>query len=177
LFLYDKNSAHKLKIKFNSFLIPVCISLTIVTLLFVIPATYSSTVEQLNKNNVGISDSLFEPTYRNSTEDFVMGKMTDIPIGNNNDGVYILWEEKQNGNSDIMFTKRTAEGFTFKINLSNSPDAHSTQPNMHIDGSNIYFTWWENYKNGSQVPVLRATSDSGITFGGITQLSKLPTTS
>lgn len=98
----------------------------------------------------------------------------DIVIANNNYGTYFVWESDNDGNSEIIFAKRTNNGFDYKINLSNSSAIDSMNPSMLVDNRNIYFTWWEKYDNGTQIPVFRATSDSGTTFGGITTLSQLP---
>lgn len=97
----------------------------------------------------------------------------NIPIATNIDGIYFIWESNIDGNSDILFVKRTSDGFDYLVNLSNSSGVDSINPNMVIDNRNIYFTWWESYDNGTQIPMFRATSDSGTTFGGTTALSEL----
>lgn len=97
-----------------------------------------------------------------------------IQISTNANGVYFLWENNNQNYSEIVFAKRDNEGFAPLINLSNSSEIDSINPNMIVDGDNIYFTWWEKYDNGTQIPIFRATSDSGLTFGGKSILSEIP---
>jgi hypothetical protein len=94
-------------------------------------------------------------------------------IYGNND-IHIVWEENVEGKFEIFYAKRTSEGFSYKTNLSLSHQVDSLKPSMLVDNQTIYFTWWEKYDNGTQIPMFRASSDSGNTFGAITALSNLP---
>ncbi|TVP41704.1 hypothetical protein [Candidatus Nitrosocosmicus arcticus] len=129
---------------------------------------------QLEENNFDTGNPMTDNLSNSFPQSGSPSSNEDIVIANNNDGTYFVWESDNNGNSEIIFAKRTNNGFDYKLNLSNSSVTESLNPNMLVDNRNIYFTWWEKHDNGTQIPVFRATSDSGTTFGGITTLSQLP---
>jgi hypothetical protein len=98
-----------------------------------------------------------------------------IVIANNQNDTHFVWESVENGKSEIIYAKRSSlGGFGNKINLSDSSGADSINPSMLVDNQNIYFAWWEKLDNGTYIPMFRATSDSGTTFGASAALSKLP---
>lgn len=96
-----------------------------------------------------------------------------ILIASGQNGTHFVWEESVNGKSEIFYAKRTSDGFSYKTNLSVSSLVDSTKPSIMVNNGNIYFTWWESYDNGTQIPMFRASSDSGDTFGAITALSNI----
>jgi hypothetical protein len=97
------------------------------------------------------------------------------PIAISGDNVFIVWFNGQNtpnNNSEILFRSSVDGGITFadKINLSNTTTADSINAEIAADGSNVIVTWWEHNAT-SEEPVVRASTDSGATFGPILSLS------
>jgi hypothetical protein len=97
------------------------------------------------------------------------------PIAISGDNVFIVWFNDQNtpnNNSEILFRSSVDGGITFadKINLSNTTTADSINAEIAADGSNVIVTWWEHNAT-SEEPVVRASTDSGATFGPILSLS------
>jgi hypothetical protein len=86
--------------------------------------------------------------------------------GDNN--VYVVWWTNKSGNWEVMFRSSNDGGATFgdKINLSNSPEADSTNAEIIAAGNNVYVSWWEtSLTTGSSESVLRVSTDAGQTFG------------
>lgn len=129
---------------------------------------------QQEESNIDTANPMTESLSNGSQQSYSPSVNEAIGIANNNDGTYFIWESENYGESEIIFAKRTDTGFDYKVNLSNSSATDSVNPSMLVDDRNIYFTWWEKSDNGTQIPVFRATSDSGTTFGGITTLSQIP---
>jgi hypothetical protein len=97
------------------------------------------------------------------------------PIAISGDNAYIVWFNDQNtpnNNSELLFRSSNDSGITFadKINLSNTTTADSINAEIAADGSNVIVTWWEHNAT-SEEPVVRASTDSGATFGPILSLS------
>ena len=129
---------------------------------------------QQEESNFDTANPMTEMLSNSSQQSYIPSSKEAIDITSNNEGTYFIWESENYGESEIIFAKRTDTGFDYKVNLSNSSATDSVNPNMLVDNRNIYFTWWEKSDNGTQIPVFRATSDSGTTFGGITTLSEIP---
>lgn len=129
---------------------------------------------QLQEGVFNTSRPLIDNISNNLQQSLIQSSPPPILIASNYDGTHFVWESVEDGKSEIIYAKRAINGFDYKINLSNSSAVDSINPNMLIDNRNIFFTWWEKYDNGTQIPMIRATSDAGITFGGIGILSKLP---
>ena len=96
---------------------------------------------------------------------------THVATSGNN--VYIASWDKKSGNWEVFLARSTDNGDTFgnTINLSNSSDRRSDAAHIFAVDENVYFTWWETSKNGTTVPVFRASNDNGETFGPILTLS------
>ena len=69
-------------------------------------------------------------------------------------GKYFLQECTDNG-----------ETFGDSVNLSNTTDTRSDAAHIFALEDNVYMTWWETSKNGTTIPVFRASSNNGETFG------------
>jgi hypothetical protein len=100
-------------------------------------------------------------------------KKAPVVISGNN--VYVVWfndRNTPNNNSEVLFRSSADGGITFadKINLSNTTTADSINAEIAADGSNVIVTWWEHNAT-SEEPVVRASADSGATFGPILSLS------
>jgi hypothetical protein len=90
------------------------------------------------------------------------------PIAISANNVYIAWNNNDTGHWNVFFVKSSDGGKTFGKNIMlNAPHkGHVVDQNVQIaaSGSNVYVTWWTN-KTGVLMPVFRASSDSGNTFG------------
>ena len=77
------------------------------------------------------------------------------------------------GNDEILFRKSTDGGNTFSkaVNLSNNTEI-STNPQLAIDGPNVYVAWYDkdNVSNTNKIVYLKSI-DSGIKFSRIVNLS------
>jgi hypothetical protein len=96
---------------------------------------------------------------------------THVAASGNN--VYIASWDKKSGNWEVFLAKSTNNGQTFEktVNLSNTPNQRSDAAHIFVDGKNVYLTWWETSKNGTTVPVFRASNDNGEAFGPILTLT------
>jgi hypothetical protein len=90
------------------------------------------------------------------------------------DNVYVTSWDKKTGNWEVFLARSTDNGETFgdSVNLSNTTDKSSDAAHNFALADNLYMTWWETSKNGTTVPVFRASNDNGETFGPVL---KLPT--
>jgi hypothetical protein len=88
------------------------------------------------------------------------------PIATSGNNVYIVWPSNQTGHLEIFFRSSSDNGQTFvdKVNLSNSPDVDSIDPQLATSGNHVYISWWEDYGNGTRVPFFAASNDNGRTF-------------
>ena len=97
------------------------------------------------------------------------------PVATSGNNVYVVWWINTTGNFEVMFRASTDGGKTFgdKINLSNSTKADSQDAQIDTFGDNdngVIVTWWERNAASSE-PVLRTSTDKGVTFGPIMKLS------
>ena len=71
-----------------------------------------------------------------------------------------------------MFRASTDNGVTFgnKINLSNTTQADSQDAEIAASGNKVYVTWWKRNQT-SEEPVLRVSSNNGVTFGPMLRLA------
>ncbi len=92
-------------------------------------------------------------------------------IATSGDNVYIAWGSNNTGHPDIMFRASTDGGKTFgdKINLSNSTNADSRDPQIEASGDRVFVTWWERNATSNE-PLLRTSTNNGATFGPIMKL-------
>jgi hypothetical protein len=142
-----------------------------ITSLLVYQSTYAQLqVSALNASNPQINDN------SNITDQSSVQFLHEpiLIISGDNNETHVVWEELVDGKSEIFYAKRTTDGFYYKTNLSLSRLVDSVKPSMMVDDQIIYFAWWEKYDNGTQIPMFRASSDSGNTFGAMTILSNIP---
>lgn len=135
---------------------------------------YQSAYAQLQQSEFNTSKPLINNISGNTQQSPIQSSPEPILIVSGNNGTHIVWEEAVDGKSEIFYTKRTSDGFSYKTNLSLSSLVDSIKPSMLVDNQTIYFTWWDKYGNGTEIPMFRSSSDNGITFGGTTILSKIP---
>jgi hypothetical protein len=86
--------------------------------------------------------------------------------------VYIVWAGNKTGHPEVMFRASADGGQTFndKINLSNSSNADSTDAAISAEGGSVTVTWWETNET-SQEPLVRTSTDNGVTFRPINNLA------
>jgi hypothetical protein len=77
-----------------------------------------------------------------------------------------------NGNNEVLFRASTDGGASFanKTNLSNTTDSDSERVEVDADEDSVVITWWETNQT-DEPPVMRVSSDNGVTFGPILKLS------
>jgi hypothetical protein len=96
------------------------------------------------------------------------------PLSISGDNVYVAWptNDSVNQNEDVMFRASNDGGQTFgdKINLSNTTDANSTRVEIDSDADGVVVTWWETNQT-DDTPVMRVSSDNGVTFGPLLRLA------
>nr|MDQ3854276.1 hypothetical protein [Thermoproteota archaeon] len=95
------------------------------------------------------------------------------PMAISGNNVYIAWPSNQTGHLEILFRASSDNGQTFidKVNLSNTPNVDSIDPEIATSGNYVYISWWEDYGNGTRVPFFRASNDNGNTFEAVLSLS------
>ncbi len=95
------------------------------------------------------------------------------PMATSGSNVYVVWPSNATGHLEILFRASIDNGQTFadKINLSNTPNVDSIDPEIATSGNHVYISWWEDYGNGTRVPFLKASNDDGQTFGSVLSLS------
>ena len=90
------------------------------------------------------------------------------PISTNADNVYMAWTNNDTGHWKVFFAKSGDGGKTFRTIVLNAPSTtgNVVHENTEItaSGSRVYVAWWTN-QTGTFMPVLRASNDSGNTFG------------
>lgn len=91
------------------------------------------------------------------------------------DNVYVVWftdNGTPNTNGEVIF-RASIDGYTTfgeKINLSNSSDADSIDAEISADAETVVVTWWEAKQNSTE-PVMRVSTDSGVSFGPILKIA------
>jgi hypothetical protein len=95
-----------------------------------------------------------------------------VPIAISADNIYVAWPTNETGNYEVMFRASADNGisFTDKINLRNSTEAESQDVQNAVDGDNVTVTWWEQNATINK-PVIRISTDNGMTFGGLLNLA------
>ena len=95
------------------------------------------------------------------------------PMATSGNNVYIVWPSNATGHLEISFRASSDNGQTFadKVNLSNTPNMDSTDPQIAASGNYVHISWWEDYGNGTSIPFFRTSNDDGHTFGLALSLS------
>jgi hypothetical protein len=95
------------------------------------------------------------------------------PMATSGNNVYVVWPSNQTGHLEIVFRASSDNGQTFtdKVNLSNTPNMDSIDPEIAASGSHVFISWWEDFGNGTRVPFLKVSNDNGLTFGSVLSLS------
>ena len=95
------------------------------------------------------------------------------PVVTSGNNVYIAWPSNQTGHLEILFRASSDNGQTFidKVNLSNTPNVDSIDPQLATSGNHVYVSWWEDYGNGTRTPFFTASNDNGRNFQSAMLLS------
>ena len=95
------------------------------------------------------------------------------PMATSGTNVYVVWLSNLTGHLEILFRASSDNGQTFvdKVNLSNTPNVDSIDPQIAASGNDVYISWWEDYGNGTRVPFFKASNDNGRTFESVLSLS------
>ena len=95
------------------------------------------------------------------------------PMATSGTNVYVVWLSNLTGHLEILFRASSDNGQTFvdKVNLSNTPNVDSIDPQIAASGNDVYISWWEDYGNGTRVPFFKASNDNGRTFELVLSLS------
>lgn len=95
------------------------------------------------------------------------------PMATSGNNVYVVWPSNATGHLEILFRASSDNGQTFadKVNLSNTQNVDSIDPEIVTSGNHVYISWWEDYGNGTRVPFFKASDDNGLTFESVLSLS------
>jgi hypothetical protein len=95
-------------------------------------------------------------------------------VASDKSNVYVVWSQGDfdSNLTDVFFKRSTDGGASFgdTINLSNSPNNHSTLPSMALLDENVYTAWSDGPLNKGEVNYRRST-DGGASFGDTINLS------
>ena len=87
-------------------------------------------------------------------------------ISSDGDNVYVVWQDNTpGGGADIFFSRSTDGGLTFSEppeNLSENT-GFSSQPQISVEGNNVYVVWVDSSPGNSDIFFVRST-DGGLTF-------------
>jgi hypothetical protein len=91
-----------------------------------------------------------------------------VPIATSGNNVYTAWPNNDTGHWGVFFEKSTDGGKTLGKTIMLSAPNKGNVVDLNVDiaasGSNVIVTWWTN-KTGLLMPVFKASSDNGNTFG------------
>jgi hypothetical protein len=127
--------------------------------------------EQSTQGDVGEDLTPSDNNDENNDDDVCEG--IDAPIATFGDNIYIAWWTNKTGNDEVMFRASANNGQTFdnQINLSNSSNTDSQDVEIETnENGNVIITWWERNSTSNE-PVVRISTDNGITFGPLLKLS------
>jgi hypothetical protein len=90
--------------------------------------------------------------------------------------VYVVWTDSSSGNNEILFrhSNNTGERFRGASELSKTTSVdgeYSLFPRITAIGSNVYAVWQDKVSGNYEI-FLRESSDGGIKFGSIKNLSR-----
>jgi hypothetical protein len=141
--------------------------LLIVTPLFLLLSLIPTVTSATSNNSTTISEIVSD------VSSIEIAPVLLAPIATSGNNVYIAWPSNQTGHLEILFRASSDNGQTFidKVNLSNTPNVDSIDPQLSTSGNHVYVSWWEDYGNGTRVPFFTASNDNGRTFQSAMALS------
>lgn len=122
------------------------------------------------------ASSSIDTTIPEIVSDVTSGQIAPVllaPMVTSGNNVYVVWPSNQTGHLEIVFRASSDNGQTFtdKVNLSNTPNVDSIDPEIAASGNHVFISWWEDYGNGTRVPFFKVSNDNGLTFGSVLSLS------
>ncbi len=122
------------------------------------------------------TSNIIDTTIPEIVSDVTSGQIAPVllaPMATSGNNVYVVWPSNQTGILEIVFRASSDNGQTFtdKVNLSNTPNVDSIDPEIIASGNSVYISWWEDFGNGTRVPFFTASNDNGVTFGSVLSLS------
>lgn len=141
--------------------------LLIVTPLFLMLSLIPTVTSATSNNSTTISEIVSD------VSSIEIAPVLLAPIATSGNNVYIAWPSNQTGHLEILFRASSDNGQTFidKVNLSNTPNVDSIDPQLSTSGNHVYVSWWEDYGNGTRVPFFTASNDNGSIFQSAMALS------
>jgi hypothetical protein len=103
--------------------------------------------------------------------------LIEVPMATSGTNLYMAWVNNDTGYCNVFFGKSTDGGKTLKTIIISAPNkGHIIDQDTQISasGSNVYVTWWTN-KTGTLMPVFKASTDNGNTFGKTITLNSTST--
>ena len=134
---------------------------------FPIPETFGQFPPNTTNSTVSSDGSIKPIDFKTAGDQDLLSPVLLAPIDAVGDNVYFAWSSNKTGNFEVFFTSSPDNGKTIQnaTNLSNSNTTASLDVSLKAEGDNVYVSWWENYANGSRVPVYVASNDNGRAFG------------
>ena len=128
----------------------------------------------LPSNVVAQASQLSKPINMSNSTAISHSPLLAVSRGTNlvgNDSVYVAWTDDSAGNGDVYFKRSVDNGTTFGStqNLSHNP-GNSTAAQMAAYRDNVYVVW-EDASTGNGDIYFRKSTDSGISFGTVENLS------
>jgi hypothetical protein len=141
--------------------------LLIVLPLFLILSLIPTVTSATSNNSTAISEIVSD------VSSIEIAPVLLAPVATSGNNVYIAWPSNQTGHLEILFRASSDNGQTFidKVNLSNTPNVDSIDPQLATSGNHVYVSWWEDYGNGTKTPFFTASNDNVRTFQSAKSLS------
>jgi hypothetical protein len=90
------------------------------------------------------------------------------PIAISGNNILTAWPNNDTGHWGVFFAKSTdggkTLGKTIMLSAPNKGKVVNTNVDIAVSGSDVVVTWWTN-KTGTPMPVFKASSNDGDTFG------------
>jgi hypothetical protein len=155
-------------LKWNYFAFSVTIFISLGACLFgLLPEAFGQFPPNTTNSTISSNSSIQLVDFKTATGQDLISPILLAPIESVGDNVYFAWSTNKTGNFEVFFTSSPDNGKTIQnaTNLSNSSTTASLDVSLKAEGDNVYVSWWENYANGSRVPVYVASNDNGRIFG------------
>lgn len=103
-----------------------------------------------------------------NAEDSKLSDQEDPSIAvDNNDNVYMVWQDERNGNWDIYFAKSTDGGKSFGTNIRVNDDTSTSNqgtPSITIDKNEDIYIVWADERNGNYDIYFSKSTNGGESF-------------
>ncbi|MFP2929155.1 sialidase family protein [Pyxidicoccus sp. 3LG] len=101
----------------------------------------------------------------------------DVELAARGDHVYIVWNDYgSNDGSDLFYRRSTDAGITFEpIQRLITSRGNSREQKLAVQGNSVYVVWEEcDFGEGGCEVLLRRSTDAGVTFGAVVNVSNTP---